>query len=114
MEVGGPTERTTLGLKENQCLWLWGGGHINPLVPRVWSRTNCSRSAVVLRAGSTAGPLSSGEGVARRPLAAAGGRARAKQAGWGKKRLESTSAPFPPTCSPRGGAAAVPKLPALP
>lgn len=69
---------------------------------------------MVLRAGSTAGPLSGEEGVARRPLAAAGGRARAKQAGWGKKRLESTSAPFPPTCSPRGGAAAVPKLPALP
>lgn len=101
MEDGGPTERTTLGLKENQCLWLWGGGHINPLVPRVWSRTNCSRSAVVLRAGSTAGPLSGGEGVARRPLAAAGGRELSKLAG-GRKGLRAPPPPSLPLAAPEG------------
>lgn len=50
MEAGGPTERTTLGLKENQCLWPWGGGGrgtlihqclelgVGPMVPGVqWS-----------------------------------------------------------------------------
>lgn len=73
MEAGGPTERTTLGLKENQCLWPWGrgaggtGGTLTHQCLEFRSRTNCSRSAVVLGAGSTAGPLRGGEGVARRP-----------------------------------------------